>query len=432
MPAIAADPASWAAAHSGRRATDNSVAPGALAFWTAGVILFMLTQPLTMPLSHWLGIHPRDPPVWFRFIWLPFYALLFVAMWGQWGRVVRAAISTPFLLALLALVALSVTWSHLPDVTLRRIFALAFTMAFAWWVAATFSWRDWFRIMAGVWAALILCSYALIVLSPEMGIMGPETPHGGAWSGLWHEKNNLGGVMAIGALILACAAVVDASQRRLWILFGVLAVGLLLGSTSKTALLVLLLSLGVFALGHIIRMGRVAATIAFTGAFCLCLPLVTLYLVAPEVVFEAIGRDASFTGRTDIWALSIEEINKRPWTGFGYGVFWQGKEGASFWLREALHWPVPNAHHGWLDLGLDVGWLGPILFVMSCIGTGFRAMTRLPDPVVGLWAPALVGAFLLYSFSESYIMQEHNFFWVLFVATAAKLALSRSKREQVS
>src|SRR3546814_13243486 len=76
----------------------------------------------------------------------------------------------------------------------------------------------------------------------------------------------------------------------------------------------------------------------------------------------------------DIWAPLWERLSTRPWTGFGYGAFWHDPEGPAWALRRALQWDVPSAHNGWVELWLDVGLGGVLLFGVPFLAVTGRAV----------------------------------------------------------
>ena len=48
-------------------------------------------------------------------------------------------------------------------------------------------------------------------------------------------------------------------------------------------------------------------------------------LVYPEIiaiVTESVGKDPTFTGRTDLWTAMIISISHHPFLGTGYQAFW--------------------------------------------------------------------------------------------------------------
>src|SRR3546814_9448459 len=134
-----------------------------------------------------------------------------------------------------------------------------------------------------------------------------------------------------------------------------------------------------------------------------------------DAVFHLVGRDASLTGRTDIWAPLWERLSTRPWTGFGYGAFWHDPEGPAWALRRALQWDVPSAHNGWVELWLDVGLGGVLLFGVTFLAVTGRAVAGAfrDESTETLWTLVFLTLFVLFSISESSIMRQNNLVWVM-------------------
>jgi O-antigen ligase len=126
-----------------------------------------------------------------------------------------------------------------------------------------------------------------------------------------------------------------------------------------------------------------------------------------------------------IWTLVISEIKEHFWVGNGYAVFWKDQHGAANYIRVALQWGVPNAHNGWLDLALNLGFVGVILCGAYLLLGLWRAFTKLFDPVISPFAITMLILSLQFSMSESVIAQQNNLVWAIFVAICTKLAMGR-------
>lgn len=397
--------------------------------WRAGAIVFalaMMTEPVLACVMQALG--RVEPTALDRLFWLPVYAAILPMIWIDRRETARAALATPMLLALLAFALVSTIWSIDGAVTFRRAAALLVTMLFAWRLATT-GWAVLLRALAGAWALLVVGSFAFAVLWPAAGVMGAESTHPGAWSGVWTHKNLLGGMMALGVTIFAAAAATDRAKRLLWLAFALAAFTLVLKSTSTTGLLGTLLGLGVMAFGAVWRRGPRAALLASGGLALMVIVGAFTVSVAPDLFFDAVGKDSTLTGRTDIWGAAMDAVAARPFLGHGFGAFWADKEGPAYWVRAAVDWAAPNAHNGWLELVLALGWTGLALFALSLLRTLPRIAASLADPVAGLIAPPLAAIFLLLTLSEGYILQDNNTLWALFVVLSGKLALKRSGKE---
>ena len=207
----------------------------------------------------------------------------------------------------------------------------------------------------------------------------------------------------------------------------ILCCALVLLSTSKTALLALLLGTG-GAMGiALCRRGFGFASLmlflGLTGAAGGALIL----LIAPVEFLELLGRDATLTGRTDIWAILSRQAMEVPWTGYGYMAFWANETGPVFWVRQGTDWPVPTAHNGWIETALAVGLPGVAMMALVFGRALVRAAGRLFHGPETYWTLTFLAMLGLVSISESNLLQQNSIGWVLLVATAAKLADRRAR-----
>lgn len=73
--------------------------------------------------------------------------------------------------------------------------------------------------------------------------------------------------------------------------------------------------------------------------------------------------DAStLTGRTPVWETLIGYAVARPLTGYGYGSFWTPARIQA--ISEEQGWVVTDSHLGYLDVLLQVGIVGAVLFIL--------------------------------------------------------------------
>ena len=400
--------------------------------WEKAAAAFCLAQfsePLFAAIAQSQGL--TEPPEYARIFFLPVYAFLLWVLWRDRARAFAAATATPLLLGLLALAAASSFWSIDSGGTLRRVVWLAASMSFGGYLAWRYDWRALPGVLAGGYFILVAGSFVVALIAPHVGVMAVEHP--GAWSGLWTHKNTLGGYMALGAPIGVAAAIVEPERRRLWSLVAAGAFALVLLSTSKTAVLATLLSFAVMAACALARRGPIqAVVVGASGALAAAIGGAVL-VFAPGVLADAIGRDLTLTGRTDIWHAASVAVSAHPWFGYGYYAFWLSPDGPAYWVRQAVGWPVQSAHSGWLETALGVGMTGVALFALSLAATLLRGARALFDSTAGLWAPAFLATFALYTPSETHVLAANDLFWIIFVAVAAKLSLdARAKQRSVA
>jgi O-antigen ligase len=76
------------------------------------------------------------------------------------------------------------------------------------------------------------------------------------------------------------------------------------------------------------------------------------------------GKDQTFSGRTNIWAIVNEHIAQRPMLGSGYGAYWVELPGSPSMdmVRRLFFYPT-EAHNGYLDIINDLGIVGALCLV---------------------------------------------------------------------
>lgn len=355
-----------------------------------------------------------------RYLWLPVYAVTFAAIVWKIKDVAQTCLRLPFLMALLAVCALSFAWSIDPGLTQRRSLAIIMTTAAGIFIGTRYSWRTLIRALAVTWFIIAITSFLVGALSPAFG--RDMEIHAGAWKGLFYEKNQLGGHMARAVLFGAFLIIMDRPYRLYWAALVGLSGLLVFLSDSMTALLGLVIGLGVLGVAAIMKRG-IAAGLAVTWLAAVggAAGLVVLVFF-PELVVQALGRDLTLTGRTDIWATLMDFIAERPVLGYGYGAFWDAGSNPGNWVRELLQWDTPTAHNGWIEVTLALGLVGLALLTFDFLLTLWRAVLSSVSTWTGVFALAFCAQFFLFSLSESASLQQNSIVWLIYVTLAAKLA----------
>lgn len=119
---------------------------------------------------------------------------------------------------------------------------------------------------------------------------------------------------------------------------------------------------------------------------------------------ESLGRGEGLSGRTQIWAASIAAAGN-PVIGTGFESFWNTNiEGV---VARGLqgYWEIHNlvsAHNGYIEVYLDLGWIGVCLIALILI-SGYRRATKAfeYDPGVASLMVAYVSTATFYSVTEA-------------------------------
>lgn len=324
---------------------------------------------------------------------------------------------------LLGITAASILWSVDPSATARRLVAIGFTTLGGVALAARFGWRALGELIAAAFLVMAVGSLAVSLAVPDWGRMSEIFP--GAWRGLWLEKNNMGGNMAAAFAACCGAAALAPQRRRLWVAAAGLCLLLVLASTSKTALVVLTLGLAALTYVWFVRQGP-AWGVAMAWMALVGIGLAgAVILFAADALFDLLGKDATLTGRTEIWDGITRVMADRTWRGYGYGAIWDNADpyGPLAWITHYAGFKAGHAHNGWMELWLNIGLAGVIAFALWFAEIWVRTLAAVfrAHPAAWLMLPAMVG-YTLTMLTESITLSWHDLRWVLLVAMAVKLA----------
>jgi O-antigen ligase len=148
-------------------------------------------------------------------------------------------------------------------------------------------------------------------------------------------------------------------------------------------------------------------------------------LASSQDLLVLLHRNPTLTGRTELWDAVVRSIARRPWLGYGFNTFWNGMNGESASVMIQVGWFPKHAHNGFLDLLLDLGFAGLVIFAAGYLLLWKKALRALRSmrghyPV---WICTYLSFMLIYNLTESSILVQNNLFWILYVSCAATLAV---------
>jgi O-antigen ligase len=246
------------------------------------------------------------------------------------------------------------------------------------------------------------------------------------YPGYFTGKNYLGEFSAIAFLLSLHEMLYPGLRRALGIIVVVIAASLLLLSNSKTAFGLALIAPFLAGLTLITR--KITLSIRISPAILL-LSIPFCYAVVSSVsgfnmnrVSYMLTGDSTFTGRQIIWDFANYEIDRRPLLGWGYQSFWLvGPDAPS--IVEAPGWVknMPNAHNGYVDTKLEMGYVGFALLVIFITAT-LHAIGRVADrdPARAWLVLSLALFIIIYNGLESTWMRGFEFLWLVFAIVAAE------------
>jgi O-antigen ligase len=330
----------------------------------------------------------------------------------------------PVLYALATLV-----WTAAPDLSLRRVGALGLTTAFAFWLVFRFSPKEIFRLVVLSAVAIVAANFIFIQVNPTLGIHQVfdelSAQHAGSWRGFFGHKNDFGRLIAMTTPLLLLGFVFGMWGRfGRWVLVaitGLSGVMVLNSNSSQAVLLIATVPFGIFVLLAMRTMSPSGRSLLILMA----LPIAVISAVSAQLIFEytlqLLGRDPTLTGRTIIWEGVLIALGGNSLAGGGYGAGWLVVGPRLTALTGA---DVGHAHNGFLDLLVDVGYIGvglTLFFMFWLGGKAFSNLMRGLRPEISTLALTVILFSLIGNMAGSFLLQHNSIYWVLLVATFAKL-----------
>ncbi|MEM6613350.1 MAG: O-antigen ligase family protein [Cyanobacteria bacterium P01_C01_bin.72] len=348
-------------------------------------------------------------------LYLLTYMLTTIFILLRWKKVLYTLLQNKYISGLLILVPLSALWSVSPSNTLSASVSMIGSSLMGVYLASRYTLQEQLRLLGVAFGLTIGLSLLFILLLPKYGIMGGI--HSGAWRGIFTHKNLFGQMMVFSSMLFFVLAKTHKASFLYWLGF-FLSFIFIIFSTSSSALLNFLLAISLTLSTRFFCLSKkrfILLLVAFIAIGC------SLSVWIPEILATAlglVGKDLTFTGRTDIWSYVIDKIIERPWLGYGHNAFWHGLSGESAYVIRALRWNAPNGHNGFLDLWLELGFLGLTMYIFTFWETFFKAtlLTRITQSWEQNWILVFFVFIITSNLSESSLMLRNGFFWIMFVS----------------
>lgn len=357
------------------------------------------------------------------------YIITGVLLLLRWRRVVSALMVAPAVTLLIAMVPLSFLWSIEPSKTLSASIAMIGTLQFGLYIAIRYTLRDQVRIMAVMFAISMLFCFVYGIFLRKYGVMAGAHP--GKWRGIYTHKNQLGKMLALssGLSILIGMTEPQKRHRRLGWLGLFTALVLIQLSQSKSPIINIFLMTAVSNISQILLLPSKWLNRALVWLFVIGMNLWFYWEDIMINVLGALGKDATLTGRTDVWEFVIDRIKDRPWFGHGFGTFWNGLNGPSAYVVRSVRWDVPDAHNGFLDLCIDLGLVGLALYAFIMFQTLIKALAliRMTRRREYMWALIFIAYNLIANLSESSLLFRNSLPPVVLTAVSVSIAIEYHK-----
>lgn len=319
---------------------------------------------------------------------------------------------------------ISIFWSDFPQVALRRWIKFVGSLLMILLVVTEKDSEEAIKIINR------RCVYILVPLSIIMYKYFLNIGRGyDAWTGdqlingISYNKNGLGCLCLTSGLILTWEIIIKNNiyskneYRDILIkyLFLGMIIFLLIKSDSMTSLVTMFIGIGIiYILRYDIIKNNINGISIFV-AFCLFIYFVAFNIIN-NMVFKFIGRDATLTGRTELWNVLLA-MNTNFLAGVGFESFWLGDRLG--YLLDKFQWGPNQAHNGYLEIYLNLGIIGLIIvigFVYSIYNHSIKLIKQKHQ--FGSLMLSLVIILLLYNITEAAFLRTTNQLWFIFLVVA--------------
>jgi len=133
-----------------------------------------------------------------------------------------------------------------------------------------------------------------------------------------------------------------------------------------------------------------------------------------EYIVNMFGRDMTLTGRVPLWEVLLERSKGREMVGVGYGAYWIGTVSNDLW--SIFIWKPTQAHNGYIDIYIELGWMGIIILIFLIIN-GYLSIEKYLnyDFDLGLIKMVFFITILISNITESSFGKATYLLWFLFL-----------------
>ncbi len=327
------------------------------------------------------------------------------------------------MLTLLALLTMcSVAWSQDPFRSAYNGCFCFIETLFAYYLVTKFDTEEIRSVVMMAGLAIAIVGLAMVFLTPQFAV-AHSARDGVAWTGLFSDRTTTGKTMVF--LVSPAIVFVRKTFRYRHIFYVLLLSLLVFMAHAATARVILIFYIALMAAIRLyITFGR-RSSVVIAGIFAAVGGVViSVGLLLSPLVLSALGRNATLSGRTLIWTFVLRSIAKRPLLGYGFYAFWLGMKGESARLIVGTHWVFGYAHNGFLEIWLQLGLVGVVVFFITlfqAIKNAWFCLRRGCPPGVQ-WYIGIIALTLVYNLDESTVLWPIDLLTVLYMVACCGLA----------
>ncbi|MHC5767878.1 MAG: O-antigen ligase family protein [Nostoc sp.] len=356
------------------------------------------------------------------------YLILFYFLILYWKGFIYVIIRSPLQFLLLVIVIFSLLWSEDLSSSLTYLRGLIRIYFLAIYLAMRYPLKEQIKLIA--WALGVAASLSMLFSAFVPGYIHESPELLGMWSGIYGHKNELGYMMAWSAGVFLHLAL--SGHRYRWLMWALCGISICLiilsrSTTSLTILMTMILLLPFYR--SLKKTNYKLQVITITSTLMLLMISSILLLNNAETVVGTSGKDLTFNGRSDLWELVISKILERPWLGYGFSGFWTSNAASK--LRATYDW-ASNAHNGFLELLLELGFVGFLTFAAGFVRFFVMALTRIISVAKkpeDYWPMQMLIIIVIVNFSEARLLTP-SWNWLMYITMSLSLTVEYQRNSK--
>ena len=309
-------------------------------------------------------------------VFLFMFFLALVVLSRRFNNILSLIRSEKYLGLFVLLCLISALWSDHPDLSFKRSFQLFVIFLVIIEALVNIEPKILLKLLK-----IVVSGYVFYNLYACRFIPAAIDPVFGTWRGMEVQKN----ILAQTTLYCLLSSIVFFSfdKKRLeklydslLILTSVLIIYKAHSSTIVIVVVIIAFMVLIFRIESIFsKLGIGRSLLGLTFLFILSFSII--FLMFSAEIFALIpgyfGKDLTLSGRTDIWKFVWEDIEKRMLLGYGFATYWiMGSAKLEIFASYFEGFMVNEAHNGYIEIVLQLGFVGFIFFLFPIIAYIYR------------------------------------------------------------
>jgi exopolysaccharide production protein ExoQ len=352
-------------------------------------------------------------------------------VWLIWSRlsVVVSFLRHFKLLTFLALLTIcSAAWSQDP---LRSVLFGSFYFAgtlFAYSLVIRFEQEEIMTLVTRTGVVVSVLGLIMVLLLPQFGLSHSDPRSPVTWNGIFIDRTTAAkvSVFLMSPLLIATGKRFTRGRIIAIMLYSLM----IFEAHAVTAIMVLITYILFLAFLRVSRKlePRLSLLLVVFGSVFIVLIAIGSVEYLPDIL-QGLGRDPTLTGRTLIWSALIGSILKHPVLGYGFYAFWNGLSGESGNVINATHWTFGYAHNGLIEIFLQLGSLGALIFLATLVQAMRNAWFCFRNDTSGRydWYLGLIALTVAYNVDEATVLLPNEFLSIMYVIACCGLALAANQ-----